>query len=442
MVNDIRKYGLFILLICAIQSGFAQDHLFSRIKINANSVYVGQPVEVTVSVYTTTWFTKGVDPGNIKVNDAFTFFFRSVSSSERINGKTYAGVNMIYNVFPYSEDDIIFPSLEINVESPDEGTSKGVSRIIKTEEKRLSVKPVPPNINRDEWLVASNVLVSESWSGSVKQVKVGDVLERTISREVLWSVAELIPPVMWDTVPGVSIYPGRAEVKNNRSKTEISASRKEGVKYLFEKEGEVVIPELVISWWNPNTGRLQKRTLKKEVINVQPNPDLGMLESIRDSLAVALATNEETETGKTNFSLFGLSPKQLFIAFTILLLLIYLTYKLYVPIQISWKEKRRNYLQSELYFFREFEKALKQKDAKLAHQLLYRWIDQIDLKEPTIDYFLENYGSEELLNKFRNAKGNETKLVFEQKLWANARNNFLKGVKKSKDNFEVFWVNP
>ena len=85
MVASKWKYVWGFLLLLWGQGAFSQGHLFSDVKLNQGSVYVGQPVKVTVLVYTSTWFTRGVDPGNIKVNGAFTVYFRSVSSSKQIN---------------------------------------------------------------------------------------------------------------------------------------------------------------------------------------------------------------------------------------------------------------------------------------------------------------------------------------------------------------------
>ena len=218
MKHIAGKYALLILFLLNGMGAIGQGHIFSRVNVNQASVYVGQPVEVTVSVFTSTWFTSGVDPGNIKVNGAFTIYFRSVSSTERINGKTYAGVNMIFNVFPYEDGNLVFPSLEINVETPDEGSSKSLRRLVKTASKNIAIKPVPPNYSLDDWMVSSGVSVSDMWSGDRGSVRVGDVLERSIVREVQGSVAELIPPITWDSVQGVSIYPSRADVKNNKNK--------------------------------------------------------------------------------------------------------------------------------------------------------------------------------------------------------------------------------
>ena len=75
MVSGRLKYGLLLLMLLLVHSIFAQ-HLTSSVSVNTSRVYVGEPVEVTVSVFTSTWFTAGVDIQNIKVNGAFTVPFR------------------------------------------------------------------------------------------------------------------------------------------------------------------------------------------------------------------------------------------------------------------------------------------------------------------------------------------------------------------------------
>lgn len=436
MVIGKLKYGLIIFVLLIAQLSFAQEHLFSRIKTNTNSVYVGEPVEVKVSVFTSTWFTKGVNPGNIKVNGAFTLYFRSVNSTERINGKTYAGVEMIFNVFPFEENDIEFPSLEINVETPDEGTSNGVKKVIKTESKKITVKPVPPNIDRNNWIVASNVYVTQNWTGNLKQVKVGDVLGRSITREIQGTVAELIPPVSWDSIPGVSNYPVRADVSTDKSKTGISASRTDGIKYLFEKEGEVVIPEYVVSWWNPQIKKLQKHTLKETVINVLPNPDLGMLASIRDSLQVISTNAMESADDHKPFSFLGMNWKELAGAVLALLILIYFFIKFIPKLKLAMAVRKEKYKNSELYYFRKFEKASLQNNSRLSLQALYRWIDQLNLPEPTIQYLIMHYGTSEM-----NLKNEPKSMILSLSEWKLIRKNFISNPKAIQPR-QNLWINP
>ena len=447
MVGDCWKYVWGFILLVFWQGVFAQGHLSSHVKLSQSSVYVGQPVKVTVSVYTSTWFTRGIDPGNIKVNGAFTVYFRSLSSSKQISGKTYAGVEMIFHVFPYDDEDILFPPLDIKVETPDDGGYKGIPRVVKTSERKINVKPVPPGYDKTEWIVASGMTVNDNWTGNKTRVKVGDVLERIISRQVSGTVSELIPPVNWDTLAGVSLYPARSEVNNHKTRTAISASRTDGMRYLFEKEGRITIPEMAFTWWNPIHNKLYKRTLKGFTIDVLPNPDLGMHESVRDSLAITTSSPNEASSEKSAITIWGLSLKQFALVFVSILILTYLLIKGIKSLRRIVKKHREQYQNSELFYFRQFNKALKRKNTKETIQALYRWIDQIRLKEPTLQYFATNYGTDKLVREVKLleqhiSSKNTAAFSFNFKAWSEARKNCLKGLIHKEISNSTLWINP
>lgn len=447
MVARRNTYVWGLLLLLCWQGAYAQAHLISDVKVKQSSVYVGQPVEVTVSVFSSTWFTRGVDPGNIQVNGAFTVYFRSVSSSKQINGKTYAGVEMIFNVFPYEEEDILFPSLEIRVETPDEGGYKGVSRTVRTPERRITVMPAPPGTDKSQWLVASGVIVQERWSGDRRTVKVGDVLERNIHREASGTVAQLIPPIQWDSLPGVSLYPARSEVNNQQTRTAISASRSDGVRYLFEREGEVEIPEKVLTWWNPLQNRFYKRTLPAYTIDVHPNPDLGMLESVRDSLAFQTAGLDGTAGEDADLSIWGIPLKWVIAGFVSLVLSLILLVYGSKSLGATIKKRQEFYRHSELFYFRSFKKTSRQENPAKTVAALYRWIDHLGLKEPNIQYFVRYYGTGqldgelEIMESYYNSKTNLS-MKLNLRAWSKARRNYLSGNFQIPDREEDLWINP
>ena len=449
-----KTYMLLIAVVLFTQVSFAQRHLISEVKLDRSSVYVGQPVKVSVGVYTSTWFTSGIKPGNIKVNGAFTVFFRSLATSKNVDGKNYPGVELTFNVFPYDDEDVVFPALEIEVETPDEGGFKGIKRTVKTSERKIKVRPIPRGYEPDEWLVAYGMSVNDNWTGDLSSVKVGDVLERTITRKVSGTVAELIPPVIWDTLEGASLYPSRSDVNSEKTKTTISASRSEGMRYLFEKEGTVVIPEMVLTWWNPDRNKLYKRTLSSYTIDVQSNPDLGMLESVRDSLAVATAP-QEAETGKNFVDRLKekFSWQQLVVISLVLLLIIRVVYKIVKWVFVSKqlikliKTRRRKYRQSEKYFFHQFVLSARKKTAKSVFPALYNWIDKMDLKEPTAQYFAAAYGNEELMkevNKLMRQADNHGKLQVQIHIgnWKKARKKYLLSADKHEIGEIGIWINP
>lgn len=443
MVRGFKKHIVFFVCLLLVTYSFSQGHLSSSVSLSKNNVYVGEPVQVTVSVFTSTWFTKGVNPGNIKVNGAFTVYFRSLSTSKQIKGKTYAGVQLFFNVFPHENEYLEFPSLEIEVESPNEGDYKGVRHVVKTRPRTIKVKPIPSNFDADNWLVTSWMSASENWNGDLKNVKVGDVLERSVYRNASNTVSELIPPIKWDTIANVSLYPMRSSVKNNKTKTAISATRTEGTRYLFEKEGEVTIPKLELTWYNPYKKKLYKKTMPEVVINVQANPDLGMLATIKEQLEASKKTEEENEKNSA-ITIFGLSMKQFLVWLTIGLLSLYIFFKLVQLLLKTYRRKRAAYLISEKFYFDAFIKTIRTLSSVQIIPKLYRWIDELPLEESTLQNIhkhCEKSSFRKEINTVMESK-NSTNLILKKSVWVLIRKQVLAINRKEKTVTFKNWINP
>jgi len=428
-----------ILKLCAIlfltvSTKVDAQQLWADVRLNKSNVFVGEPVEVSITVYTSTWFTKGVDLGNIQVNGAYSVFFRPVSRSITQGGKTYSGVELKYNVFPYVEKNITFPALDIEVETPPEGEFKGIKRKVKSAAKTIVVKPIPSNFTGNEWLVASNLRVSQNWNGNINAIKVGDVLTRNISRTAFGTVSELIPPVNWDSIQGVSLYPTRSNLESNRSKTSISGSRTEGMQYLFEAEGEIVLPAMVFSWYNPYQNKLYKRTLKEVTIQVAPNPDLGLVASVRDSLMLQQERTIAETAAKEPYKIWGLSIKQFLLLVLFILIISYGLYRLLKVLIPNLKARRKAYLNSEIYYFKKFKSALRLGNQKSVQNSLYRWLDELQLETPNIREFVKNYGSKDM-----NPEQLEN-ISIQQ--WSTARRNYVSYHQKRKPVKKAEWINP
>ena len=450
MVRSRSHICLLLLVLISFLQMNGQGHVFSEIRVNQKSIYVGQPVEVSVGIYTSTWFTKGLNFGNIKVNGAFTVFFRSVPSTKKVNGKTYSGVTAIYNVFPYDDKDLVFPSLDLTVETPDEGDYKGKAVRVKTTEKIIKVKSIPPGMDPNSWLVATGLNLSENWQGDTKPVKVGDVLERRVTRKAYGTVSELIPPLVWDSITGASNYPLRSEVSSEKTKTSIYSIRKEGVRYLFEKEGSVTIPEMEVTWWNPAQGKLFKRTLPQKTFEVLPNPDLGMLESVRDSLSVELRQDSVDSAKETETGLFGLSRRQIILLLILVALALWGFIKLYryifvrKQLLLRIRQRREAYKNSEAYAFKRFKSDLNGGDKKNIIESLYQWIDRLQLKEPTLNYLAKNYGNDRLIRFSHEALEEIPARDFKDMVsdFRETRENYLKTSNSESKEGIITWINP
>jgi len=442
-MNKLKLHlGFLIGMFFLIQGQTIAQSIFAQASANRKEALIGQPVEVSITVYTSTWFTKGLDLGNLQVDGAFTLYFRPVSTSTTINGKNYSGVKLIYNVFPYSGENIDFPALDIEVESPAEGDFVGKKHQVKTEGFTIKVNPIPSNFSASSWLVASDLNVSQRWDKPTTQIKVGEVLERTISRNAYGTVGELIPEIIWDSIPGVSLYPRRSSIENNKTKTDISSKRIEKVRYLFEKEGEIILPEIVFTWYNSYQQQLYKRTLAETKIEVLPNPDLGMLASVRDSLSNLQEDPTLALTEKEEFKILGLSPWEFLLAIFVLLIFIYLLIRLIKLILNKLKERRLTYLESEDYYFKKFKREVNGNNENEKVNALYLWLNKLQLEQPTLGYFFKNYGSKALqkeLNRInKSLSENKFPNITDWKDWDQARATFKLKSNKPKD----FWINP
>ncbi len=406
-------------------SMFGQKQLFTEVQFEKPSVFVGEPLELSVSVYTATWFTKGVSPGNVKVNGAFTVYFRSLSTSKEVDGQLYSGVKLFFNVFPYEAKDLVFPSLEFSVETPDIGDYKGKKRKIRTRERVIKVKDVPQGVSKNNWLVSTSVSVYDQWKGNLKKVKVGDVLERSIRLNVSGTVSKFIPVVVWDSIAHVSIYPKRAVLKNNQTKTAISASRVEGVRYLFEREGSIVIPEIIVHWWHPRHKKLYKKTLKSHIINVLSNPNLGMLETARASLD---KNSEDSLESSEDFLILGMRPiKFILFLFSFLIAVVFLVFT-GANLFKKYIRAREVYRNSEGYYFKMFMRSLGSRTSTDSVNKCYAWLGRLNLKTPTVSYFFQEYGTLQNENNsmdIQNCMNDEFEILIPIKEWKKARKRYF-----------------
>jgi hypothetical protein len=372
------KKSIVILYFFFLTITSNSQNIISYISINKTDAYIGEPVQLTVSVYSSTWFTSGIDIGNIQIDNALTVYFRSVSNSREFSGKKYAGVNFYYNVFPTKEGKITIPSLSIDVESPKPGDYKGLKRTVKTKPKHFNVKGIPLGYYPNNWLVSNYLNVRETWSMPLNNIKVGDVVQRTINRSAGGTLSEFIPASIWDSISTVGIYPKRASVNTNKSKTAVSANRSETINYLFEKEGRVIIPSIKYVYWNPQTKNFYKKQTDSIVVNVKPNTDLEMLASIKKSLQKTVSEANISE--EKPFLIFGLTPKRFikYLIFTLLIgFILFRGIKTLIPIL---KRKLENYKKSEYYAFKQVKKTLKLKDYNAFLLAIHSWIKKLNPK--------------------------------------------------------------
>ena len=396
---------------------------FASVKVYPTSVILSQPFKFTVSVFTETWFTKAPDIFDLQIPYSFTVSLgRPTSTYETIKGKRYTTLNYEYLIFPAKVGEMEVPVISIRFESPPEGDYKGVTINVKTPGRTVKVAGKPDNFTGEDWFVANSISVSQSWSRQPKDLKVGDVIERTITIRASGTIAALIPEIKIDDPDWAGIYTKTPNLSNSISENVLCSSRTEKIAYLLEKDGEYTIPEIVIDYYNPQQKKSHQKLLKSVQLTIEDNPDLAMLRSLQDSLN---ALNEQpAETESKEIKIFGLKIWQLLISAATILLIVFLLIRVAHKVNQQLKKRKEEYLNSELYLFKKFQRECSTNNYQNIYSSLVEWMDMVSPPRTTkgLRNFTGHFEKEEdeLIKLDKHLYGN-SKIKQDLKDWSGRR---------------------
>lgn len=395
----MKVRGLILMILLSFEAFHveAQVEAFATIRVNRTSVYPEQPIKVSIAVHTATWFTNPLDFDNIQIANSFVIpFKRTLSSMKEIRGKKYATLEFYYIVYPYQSGSYEIPPINIIAETPAVGDYKGQQVTLTTKRKNFTVKPEPKDFEGDRWFVAKNVTIKEKWDRSLDNLKVGDVIERTVTIRAQGTLPNFIPELQFEDPDFGSVYPKNADLVDRRDDKDSNGTRIEKVVYLLEKEGEFRLSPIRIDWYNPYSGRSLYRELAAVNLQIADNPDLGIVKTLKDSLSMGNVLQGDDLSQEDEVSIFGLKLWQFVSILAILLVLVFYALRFTIYITKRVKRRRQLYLASEAYYFKQIRTGVSNVDII---NMTYRWWDIVRIKyalSVTIDEAMVNHGTSEL----------------------------------------------
>jgi hypothetical protein len=370
----VKKITIFILLCYVGVGSYAQD-CFAHVELSKRSVYVQQPFRVTIRVLTKTWYTAPLDFDNVQIPSAFILpFDRTQSGMFTVGDKQYAGLEFYYIVFPYKAGTFTIPPIHIVATTPPEGSAESRKVTLTTPPQKIIVRDVPASLKTDNWFVAKGVNISERWNKSLRNLKVGDVIVRTVTIDASGTLPQFIPEVAKEKPDWASIYPDDAELQDTRDENDANGRRIETITYLLEKAGDFKIPPIKVTWWNPNNSRKYEKSTVSLSIHIKENPNLGILTTLKDSLKTSQKLAKPPEKKKGPYLIYGI-PWYWFSLYALLAIAVLYVLVRHVISLIKWIiQKRRNYLNSEPHWFNKFMRS-SNNSGKVINGL-YQWWDR------------------------------------------------------------------
>ncbi|WP_044212578.1 BatD family protein [Flammeovirga sp. OC4] len=376
----VRKSIIIVLTLFWALNTYAQKkvNLFTTTTINKKEVMVGQPFKVKLSIYTTTWFTEGLNfedfqlPNALMIKDG-----RAIPNSLQIGKFQYSGVEQTYWVFPFSAGENVFPSLELEVTTPDPGDFKGKKHTIHTKEK--SIKVVPPPVGEDpkSWLVASSVRISDTWNKDLSQVKVGDVLKRTVRITAGNTLGPMIPVRTYDSLNWAGVYPEHPTNSNYNKDNYISGTQTQVITYLVQEAGEFEVPGITVRYYNPYTKKSKDISSKNRTITIEENPNLSMLQSLQDSLNKLNQVPEEVDTTPKKTWRDYVPQHWEYILLGLVILWLLYKYRPITKIKKKLEDIRSTSTYKEKQAYNKLRSDIKKGNIEQSIQSFYQWINTL-----------------------------------------------------------------
>jgi hypothetical protein len=383
----------------------ADPTVWATVHFNKKEVVTGEPLLVTVTVYTSTWFTSPPQFGEIQVPEAIMVEYQQRSGAMRktVGRKSYPAIEKKFLVYPFRVGENTLPEMRVVVESPDEGDYKGKRRVIRTAPTGFRVRPWPEGVDPASSLTSFGVTVSEQWSLPLENLQQGDVLERILTVRASGALAALIPPLEIPAPGFGNVYAQQAGLSNVQNQASMTGTRTERWTYLLEQEGSYTIPGIVISWYDPASGRVASTGTDPHRIRIAANPDLDFLLTMQDSLRMMLedAGSEEGEA----YSWLGLNWWQLGLALALLLVSLFPVYRFAVFILLELGIRRERRLMSEAKQFTLLGESTREKDPLSFYNQLMVWYQRFSeenlISREGLPAFLAQSGNRELEEGYR-----------------------------------------
>jgi hypothetical protein len=386
---------LLFLSFTGASQGESNDKPFVRTSLKATTVTAGQPVTFTVEVLAPNWFTKAPEFPNIQIDNAIAMPpGRSLNFSEKVGIMTYAGQSRDYIIYPLTSGLFNIPPISVTLSYAKDPPKSSPPVTISSQVKHFEATVPDEASGLGYFIATSNFSLDHTVSRNIEDLKVGDSFKRSITMSAQGVVAMVLPPLNFEPFQGVGIYPDQPMLadKGGQRGEKRTGTRTESITYVFEKQGDYVLPEISVFWWDIEKEKLQKETIPAIKLAVRINPDL-------EAEQLALFTDDSDQPLATKTRTLSWRHLTALVVFMVFSIALYVLWKKYRSLYANWcKNRKAQKSNSETAYFKRFHKACLSGDKKETYNQLMSWLDRIycDTGSATIQWFVNITGNPDI----------------------------------------------
>jgi hypothetical protein len=193
------------------------------------------------------------------------------------NGVRFRVLERHYAVFPERSGPLQIPPMKLSgrlVERRSDRlwqpTVRGRRIEVASEPVDLVIRPKPPAFNGQSWLPARSLELTQTVSSN-DTLTVGEPVTRTIMVDAVGLEENMITQPPWPDVPDVRIYPDQPQGISRNDGKWVLGHKEFRYAVVPEKEGELVLPQLSLHWWDTLNDREQTAVLPEQRLRVLPS---------------------------------------------------------------------------------------------------------------------------------------------------------------------------
>jgi hypothetical protein len=193
------------------------------------------------------------------------------------NGTRYRVLERHYAIFPERSGELVIPPLKLSGRLVErrgdrlwQPNVRGRRIEVESDEIRLDIKPRPASFAGDSWQPARSLELMQQISAA-DALKVGEPVTRTVIVDALGLEENMITEPVWPEIPDARIYPDQPQGISRDDGQWVLGHKEFRYAVVPEKEGELVLPELKVEWWDTVNDRQQTAVLPAKVLQVLPS---------------------------------------------------------------------------------------------------------------------------------------------------------------------------
>ena len=251
-------------------------NVFLDASLSSDSAYVNTPVLYTLKLYYAEPLSNlSMQPMQL-ANASIEPFGKNSQYQAQHNGKTYNVVEQQFLIIANQAGEITIPQSIIQAavlqNNPNSFFAMQSAKpiLVKSNPLTLNVKPIPQNIDINDWLPANSVTLKDSWSSDSNELTVGEPVTRTIVLTATGVQAASLPNLTFPHADGVNAYPDKAQSKDYVENNLPAASKVFKVAYIPTQKGIVEFPKITVHWFDVKSQTMQTAILPAQTFKVLP----------------------------------------------------------------------------------------------------------------------------------------------------------------------------